>query len=195
MGGRITVESVARCSWNGWPDDRGIRNQASKEQREQEQRRHEAQANQLQAELRQLQQTLIVKQDELTQLNRDNERLITEARQQLKGQQALERLLAQRDQALSTAQREIGQMVNMNKTLKQQCDALQDEITRFDQAYKDRTEQVETLQERLAEATVKLQQLAHASAKSVTPTSPTNGDESHGQIRKKTIRNSLKKND
>ncbi|TGB16148.1 hypothetical protein E5D53_32600, partial [Pseudomonas aeruginosa] len=22
---RITVESVARCSWNGWPDDRGIR--------------------------------------------------------------------------------------------------------------------------------------------------------------------------
>ncbi|WP_240113574.1 hypothetical protein, partial [Pseudomonas aeruginosa] len=24
-GGRITVESVARCSWNGWPDGRGIR--------------------------------------------------------------------------------------------------------------------------------------------------------------------------
>src|SRR5690606_10491754 len=23
MGGRITVESVVRCSWNGWPDDRG----------------------------------------------------------------------------------------------------------------------------------------------------------------------------
>jgi hypothetical protein len=25
MGGQITVESVVRCSWNGWPDDRGIR--------------------------------------------------------------------------------------------------------------------------------------------------------------------------
>ena len=25
MGGRISVESVVRCSWNGWPDDRGIR--------------------------------------------------------------------------------------------------------------------------------------------------------------------------
>lgn len=135
--------------------------QASKEQREQEQRRHEAQANQLQAELRQLQQTLIVKQDELTQLNRDNERLITEARQQLKGQRALERLLAQRDQALSNAQREIGQMANMNETLKRQCHDLQDEITRFDQACRDRTEQVETLQERLTEATVKLQQFAH----------------------------------
>ncbi|OKS46279.1 hypothetical protein BH609_01700, partial [Pseudomonas aeruginosa] len=24
-GGRITVESVVRCSWNGWPDDREIR--------------------------------------------------------------------------------------------------------------------------------------------------------------------------
>jgi threonine/homoserine/homoserine lactone efflux protein len=25
MGGRITVESVAGCSWNRWPDGRGIR--------------------------------------------------------------------------------------------------------------------------------------------------------------------------
>ncbi|BBP59703.1 hypothetical protein PHLH4_32930 [Pseudomonas sp. St316] len=25
MGGRIIVESVAGCSWNGWPDARGIR--------------------------------------------------------------------------------------------------------------------------------------------------------------------------
>lgn len=55
--------------------------QASKEQREQEQRRHESQVQQLQLELRQLQQTLIIKQDELTQLNRDNARLLTEARQ------------------------------------------------------------------------------------------------------------------
>ncbi|MCO3991212.1 hypothetical protein FA106_31530, partial [Pseudomonas aeruginosa] len=28
--GRITVESVVRCSWNGWPDDRGIRNHSLK---------------------------------------------------------------------------------------------------------------------------------------------------------------------
>lgn len=49
-------------------------------QREQEQRRHETQAQQLQMESRQLQQTLMVKQDDVTQLNRDNERLLTEAR-------------------------------------------------------------------------------------------------------------------
>ncbi|MCO3749555.1 hypothetical protein FA132_30265, partial [Pseudomonas aeruginosa] len=27
--GRISVESVVRCSWNGWPDDRGIRMEAA----------------------------------------------------------------------------------------------------------------------------------------------------------------------
>ena len=66
---------------------------ASREQREQDQRRHEAQVQQLQTELRQLQQTLIIKQDETTRLNRDNERLLVEARhiqrecQHLKDQQ------------------------------------------------------------------------------------------------------------
>jgi len=57
---------------------------AVKEQREQEQRRHEGQIQQLQVELRQMQQTLIIKQDELTRLNRDNERLLSESRQQVK---------------------------------------------------------------------------------------------------------------
>lgn len=52
---------------------------ASKEQREQEARRHEQQVQQLQAELRQVNQTLIVKQNEITQLNRDNARLVAEA--------------------------------------------------------------------------------------------------------------------
>lgn len=53
---------------------------ASREQREQEQRRHEGQVQQLQVETRQMQQTLIVKQDELTRLNRDNEGLLVQIR-------------------------------------------------------------------------------------------------------------------
>ncbi|MGW8466880.1 DNA-binding protein [Pseudomonas sp. CLCA07] len=57
---------------------------AVKDQRDQEQRRHEGQVQQVQVELRQLQQTLMLKQDELTRLNRDNERLLSEARQQSK---------------------------------------------------------------------------------------------------------------
>ncbi|KQN48685.1 integrase [Pseudomonas sp. Leaf48] len=55
---------------------------AVKDQREQEQRRHEGQLQQIQVEHRQLQQTLSVKQDELSRLNRDNERLLSDSRQQ-----------------------------------------------------------------------------------------------------------------
>ena len=57
---------------------------AVKEQRNQEQQRHEGQVQQVQVELRQLQHSLMLKQDELTRLNRDNERLLSEARQQAK---------------------------------------------------------------------------------------------------------------
>jgi len=53
---------------------------AVKEQREQEQRRHEGQLQQVQAELRQAQQSAMVRQDEITQLHRDNERLLIEHR-------------------------------------------------------------------------------------------------------------------
>lgn len=53
---------------------------AAKEQREQEQRRHEGQLQQLQMELRQAQQSALVRQDEITQLHRDNERVLSESR-------------------------------------------------------------------------------------------------------------------
>jgi len=70
---------------------------ASREQREQDQRRHEAQVQQLQVELRQLQQGMIIKQDELTRLHRDNERLLGEHRQVSSERKALDELLEQRD--------------------------------------------------------------------------------------------------
>ena len=52
---------------------------ASKERRDQDVRRHEQQVQQLQAEVRQANQTLIVKQGEITQLNKDGARLVAEA--------------------------------------------------------------------------------------------------------------------
>lgn len=55
--------------------------QAAKEQRDQEQRQHEQQAQHLQAELRQLNQTLGTKQDQLTGVSRDNARLAAELSQ------------------------------------------------------------------------------------------------------------------
>jgi chromosome segregation ATPase len=52
--------------------------QSVKEQREQDQRNHEQQLHQLQAEIRALSQTLSVKQNDITGLNKDNGRLVAE---------------------------------------------------------------------------------------------------------------------
>lgn len=52
---------------------------SAKEQREREQQRHEHQVQLLQADMRRLNETAIVSQNTLTQLNRDNARLATEA--------------------------------------------------------------------------------------------------------------------
>ena len=71
---------------------------ANKEQREQEQRRHEGQLQQVQAELRQAQQSAMVRQDEITQLHRDNERLLIEHRVTTK-ELATAQELARKDQA------------------------------------------------------------------------------------------------
>lgn len=53
---------------------------AVQSQREQDLHRHEAQLQSVHAEARQLQQVLAVRQDELLQLNRDNERLLSDWR-------------------------------------------------------------------------------------------------------------------
>lgn len=106
--------------------------QASKEQREQEQRRHEAQLSQLHAEIRQLQQTLVIKRDELTQLNRDNARLISEARLQQKNQHVLKQLLVEQAQALKVAQSALTSMTLTKEALEQNTPALQNENLKND---------------------------------------------------------------
>ena len=74
---------------------------AARDQRDQEQRRHETQVQQVQMELRQAQQSALVRQDEITQLHRDNERLLAESRSTSKAlklaqeQQEKERLRAE----------------------------------------------------------------------------------------------------
>lgn len=49
-----------------------------KEQREQDIRQHERQVQGLQVEIRNLNQTLSIKQTDITQLNKNNARLVTE---------------------------------------------------------------------------------------------------------------------
>lgn len=74
-----------------------------KEQRDQDQRRHEHQIQQLQAELRQAQQSLVGKQDEVTRLNQEGTRLVSDlshAEKRLFDEQNNARQLATRLEAL-----------------------------------------------------------------------------------------------
>lgn len=92
---------------------------AIKEQREQEQRRHEGQVQQLQAELRQAQQSAMVRQDEITQLHRDNERLLIEHRVTTKELAALQEQ-SRKDQAQQLKLSEQISRVESDRTLIQE---------------------------------------------------------------------------
>ncbi|AUG08018.1 DNA-binding protein [Pseudomonas sp. S09G 359] len=92
---------------------------AIKEQREQEQRRHEGQLQQLQAELRQAQQSAMVRQDEITQLHRDNERLLIEHRVTTK-ELAAQQEQARKDQAQQLKLSEQMNLIDNERTLLQE---------------------------------------------------------------------------
>ncbi|MPQ83926.1 integrase [Pseudomonas sp. MAFF 730085] len=92
---------------------------AIKEQREQEQRRHEGQLQQVQAELRQAQQSAMVRQDEITQLHRDNERLLIEHRVTSKELAALQEQ-SRKDQALQLMLSQQVSLVESERTLLQE---------------------------------------------------------------------------
>ncbi|BBB66841.1 integrase [Undibacterium sp. YM2] len=86
-----------------------------KEQRDQDIRRHEQQIQQLQAEMRHLQQSLVLKQNEVTQLNQDGAKLIAEL------SQAQKSLYEEKNQSRKTqteldAQRAIAQRVAQMET-------------------------------------------------------------------------------
>ncbi len=81
--------------------------QSVKDQREQDQRRHEQQIQQMQAEMRQLKQSLIIKQDDLTRLNKEGARLVADLSHTQKGlydQQTHGRQLAQKLEALQAVE-------------------------------------------------------------------------------------------
>lgn len=92
---------------------------AIKEQREQEQRRHEGQLQQVQAELRQAQQSAMLRQDEITQLHRDNERLVIEHRVTAKELTALQEQ-SRKDQAQQLKLSEQVGLIDSERTLLQE---------------------------------------------------------------------------
>lgn len=85
--------------------------QSVKEQREADQRRHEQQIQQLQAELRQAQQTIIVKQEDVTRLNQEGARLVADlshAQQALRDAQTHNHQLVARIDSLQAVERRCG---------------------------------------------------------------------------------------
>ena len=116
---------------------------AIKEQREQEQRRHEGQLQQVQAELRQAQQSAMVRQDEITQLHRDNERLLIEHRVTAK-ELATAQEQARKDQAQQAKLNEQVSQIDGERSLIQErlrvavleCQSRQEALTAHQQANK-----------------------------------------------------------
>ncbi|MCF5548028.1 DNA-binding protein [Pseudomonas salomonii] len=92
---------------------------AVKEQSEQEQRRHEGQLQQVQAELRQAQQSAMVRQDEITQLHRDNERLLIEHRVTSKELTALQEQSRKEQAQQQTLSEQLGR-IDSERTLLQE---------------------------------------------------------------------------
>lgn len=108
-----------------------------KEQRDQDQRRHESQLHESQVEQRKLQETLVLKQDDLTRLNRDNERLLGESRQQVKALHAHEakiQTLAGEIQGLKLAEAKSAGITEQHKeqiaTLRQEAKVLNEAVAK-----------------------------------------------------------------
>ena len=132
---------------------------AIKEQREQEQRRHEGQLQQVQVELRQLQQTQAIKQDELTRLNRDNERLLSEARQQAKVMAAQDSSVQRLTGDINALQMLVAKADGVKELLQEQVEQLREDARRSDAAIATAQGQAVELRLLLEAATVELAQL------------------------------------
>jgi DNA repair exonuclease SbcCD ATPase subunit len=106
--------------------------QSVKEQRDQDQRRHEQQIQQLQAEIRTLNQTISVKQGDLTQLNKDNARLVSELGATRKARHNLEMKLNSADAKLKDTNKRLqAQSADLSqyKDLAQRQGSQLDELT------------------------------------------------------------------
>ncbi|MEE4917844.1 DNA-binding protein [Pseudomonas alliivorans] len=134
-----------------------------REQREHEQQRHEGQVQQLQMELRQAQQSLSMRQEDITRLNRDNERLLAEARSTQRDLHAQKDLTdkASAQAAASIKQHQQGQ--TQCALLEEKVRSLQEETGELKQNLKDTQQQNRVLELLLIKKEVALETLKTAS--------------------------------
>ncbi|MEE9102552.1 DNA-binding protein [Pseudomonas nitroreducens] len=129
--------------------------QAAKEQREQEQRQHDGQVQQLGAELRQLQQSMIVRQDQLTQLNRDNERLLTEARLLRNEQEAKHQQLMRETLASEVLRQDKARLDGQRIEIEERNQELTDELRLSQQQAREQAIRIAALEEQLQQAALR----------------------------------------
>ncbi|MEE4907982.1 DNA-binding protein [Pseudomonas alliivorans] len=134
-----------------------------REQREHEQQRHEGQVQQLQMELRQAQQSLSMRQEDITRLNRDNERLLAEARSTQRDLHAQKDLTdkASAQAAASIKQHQQGQ--TQCALLEEKVRSLQEDTVELKQSLKDTQQQNRVLELLLIKKEVALETLKTAS--------------------------------
>jgi chromosome segregation ATPase len=108
--------------------------EAAKEQRDQDQRKHESQLHEMQVEQRKLRETIAVKQDDLTRLNRDNERLLGEARQQTKALHTQETLVQSLNTQIQALRHGDAKSAGVAEHLMEQISALREEVKALHQS-------------------------------------------------------------
>lgn len=115
----------------GWADDYvGFRGQLRISFRH---FRHEQQVQQLQAELRQAQQTIVVKQEDITRLNQEGARLVsdlTHARKDLHKTQESACRITQRLEALQAVEQRNGELATQLAEMESRAQALRQQLAR-----------------------------------------------------------------
>lgn len=129
--------------------------QSVKDQRDQEQRRHEQQVQQIQSELRQQQLALVVKQDEVTRLNQEGARLVSElshTKQSLYEQLTVSRKLEQKIEHLQSAQQHTGDLERQLVSKTAEAELLSERLKALDAQLEPATARARELELQLAEA-------------------------------------------
>lgn len=142
---------------------------ALKEQREQEQRRHEGQLQQVQAELRQAQQSAMVRQDEITQLHRDNERLLIEHRVTSKELTALQEQSRKEQAQQQTLSEQLGRMESERTLLQERLRVAVEESQARQAALSEQQQVSKTLELDLIKAQASIEALRLAAVVATPP--------------------------
>ena len=147
-----------------------------KEQREQDQRRHEGQLQQVQMELRQAQQSALVRQDELTQLHRDNERLLSEGRAQSKELNQLRDLQQKLTHSTTQLSEQVSRLESERTLLGERLRVAMEEGGALKKISREQQETNRSLEMRAIKAEAELQRLAALEAAAMIEPDAQDGD-------------------